>query len=202
MRIILASQSPRRKVLLEQLGLPFEIHPSGIEELITSDVPETIVADLASQKALDVAKHFTNDYLILGADTIVVQDNKILGKPLTARDAKETLLRLSGETHSVFTGVALVHWDQTLNQTTCYTFVEETKVTFSSLLEEEIDAYIQTGSPMDKAGAYGIQDDWGAVFVEKIDGDFYNVVGLPLNRLYHELKAHYPEALSLLNIHL
>lgn len=202
MRIILASQSPRRKVLLEQLGLPFEIHPSGIEELITSDVPETIVADLASQKALDVAKHFTNDYLILGADTIVVQDNKILGKPLSARDAKETLLRLSGETHSVFTGVALIHWDQTLNQSACYTFVEETKVTFSSLLEEEIDAYIQTGSPMDKAGAYGIQDDWGAVFVEKIDGDFYNVVGLPLNRLYHELKVHYPEALSLLNIHL
>lgn len=191
LKIVLASKSPRRKKLLTQLGLIFEISPSHKEEIISSSTPAEVVEELAIQKAEDVAHKFS-DALIIGADTIVVQDNKILGKPEDEEDAVSMLKHLSGEVHSVFTGISLVTTDGQNQIKSTYSFHEETKVWFSTLSDAEIKAYVASGSPMDKAGAYGIQDDWGSIFVERIEGDFYNVVGFPLNRFYRELKAFEP----------
>jgi len=189
LKIVLASQSPRRKKLLTLLGIDFEVIPSNSEEIITTNIPEKLVADLSAEKAIDVAQRVDNAYII-GSDTIVVFKGKILGKPLDAHDAFKMLSELSGQAHFVYTGVTVVKkLDRVLQQ---HQFVEETKVTFSSLSDSEIDAYIATGSPMDKAGAYGIQDDWGAVFVKEVHGDFYNVVGFPLNRFYQEMKTLEP----------
>lgn len=193
-RIILASRSPRRKKLLEQLGLAFEIFPSSVEENSDKNTPSDIVKDLALQKALDVAGQ-CNHSLVIGADTIVVHNNRILEKPEDKQEAYEMLSSLSGKTHSVFTGVALVMTDEEGTELMEKTFFVETKVTFSTLTPREILSYVESGSPMDKAGAYGIQDDWGALFVEKISGDYYNVVGFPLNRFYHELKSFNPEVI-------
>jgi septum formation protein len=191
-RIILASQSPRRKNLLKQIGIRFEIHPSEKEEVITDTNPIRIVQDLAMMKARDVARKYP-DSLIIGADTIVVFNKQILGKPANTEEALSILKQLSDSTHAVYTGVALVKTDKTGDLSHTHTFYEQTKVTFSALEIADMKAYIKTGSPMDKAGAYGIQDDLGALFVEKIEGDYYNVVGLPLNRLYRELKLFLPE---------
>ena len=190
--IILASQSPRRKKLLEQIGIAFEIFPSGVEEISNENTPGAIVEDLAMLKAKDVGSKFS-DALIIGADTIVFHEGKVLEKPKSENDAFEMLKKLSGSTHSVLTGVAFVKKDKNDNIEADISFHEQTKVTFSTLLDEEIINYIKTGNPLDKAGAYGIQDDLGALFVEKIEGDFYNVVGLPLNRSYRELKKLIPE---------
>ena len=199
LKIVLASKSPRRKKLLQQLGLAFEIIPSTTEEVFTSSVPEEIVTSLALQKAEDVASEVSNA-LIIGSDTIVVQNNKILGKPGNAAEAQQMLSMLSGSMHTVYTGVSFVITDSEKSIINSYSFYEETKVWFSTLSDSEIDAYIASGSPMDKAGAYGIQDDWGAVFVEKIDGDYYNVVGFPLNRFYRELKNFEPSLVPLVSI--
>lgn len=195
LKIVLASQSPRRKKLLNQLGLIFEILPSHKEEIITSSDPVQIVTELALQKALDVSKNI-KQALVIGADTIVVFDNKILGKPKSKAEAVEMLSLLSGKTHSVYTGVSFVVTNEECDPTRTFSFFEETKVRFSTLSEEEIATYVATGSPMDKAGAYGIQDDWGSVFVEHIDGDYYNVVGFPLNRFYREIKGFVPDILD------
>ncbi|MFA5669491.1 MAG: Maf family protein [Balneolaceae bacterium] len=195
MKIILASQSPRRKKLLEQIGLTFEIIPSSVNEDISISDSNTMVQELALRKALDVAKS-TSYSLIIGADTIVVHGNKVLGKPADYKEAFSTLSALSGNTHSVFTGVAFVETDNSGKIIAQHVFSVETKVTFGALATEEIEAYIATNSPMDKAGAYGIQDDWGAVFVERIEGDYNNVVGLPLFQLYKELKTFAPQALN------
>lgn len=191
LKIVLASQSPRRKNLLTQLGLKFEVIPSNTEEIITSDNPVSIVEELSAQKSLEISKVVDYAYII-GADTIVVFENEILGKPVDKSDAFNMLSTLSNQTHSVFTGVSVVkkNGGEILAH---HQFVVETKVTFSALTESEIDAYIETGSPMDKAGAYGIQDDWGAVFVKEVEGDFYNVVGFPLNKFYQEMKTLEPE---------
>lgn len=191
-RIILASRSPRRKKLLEQLGLAFEIFPSSVAEQSDKTEPDELVRDLALQKALDVAGQ-CNDSLIIGADTIVVHNNNILEKPGDKQEAYGMLSELSGKTHSVFTGVAFVMTGTKGTELMEKTFSVETKVTFSTLTPREILSYVESGSPMDKAGAYGIQDDWGALFVEKISGDYYNVVGFPLNRFYRELKSFNPE---------
>lgn len=190
LKIILASQSPRRKLLLTQLGLKFDIIPSNTEEIITIHDPKSIVQDLSFRKSLEVSKKVDNAYII-GADTIVVFENKILGKPLDTSDAFAMLSMLSDKTHHVFTGVSIQKKmnGEIINH---FQFIEETKVTFSKLSNDEIHSYIKTGSPMDKAGAYGIQDDWGAVFVKKIEGDFYNVVGFPINRFYQEMKNTEP----------
>ncbi|HBQ61463.1 MAG TPA: septum formation inhibitor Maf [Balneolaceae bacterium] len=191
-RIILASQSPRRKKLLEQIGLSFEVHPSAAEEVIKHSDPQEIVEDLALLKAKDVAHNF-KDSLVIGADTIVVYQDEILGKPSDPQQALSYLQQLSGNTHSVFTGVALVKTDKNgaVERTTA--FNEQTKVVFSTLEIADMKAYVGTGNPMDKAGAYGIQDDLGALFVEMIEGDYYNVVGFPLNRFYRELKLFSPD---------
>lgn len=197
-QIILASQSPRRKELLEQIGLEFEICPAKGEEIITKTIPEEVVMELSKQKAEEIAalvssfgenhKEITtpSDILVIGADTVVAYDGKILGKPVDEADAKRMLTMLSGNTHSVFTGVTLVLIDKS-GRAGELVFYEKTDVKMHPMSEEEIDRYIATGEPMDKAGSYGIQGKC-AIYIEKIDGDYNNVVGLPISRIYQELK--------------
>lgn len=197
-QIILASQSPRRKELLEQIGLEFEICPAKGEEIITKTVPEEVVMELSKQKAEEVAamvssysenhKEITtpSDILVIGADTVVAFEGKILGKPKDEADAKAMLTMLSGNTHSVFTGVTLVLIDKS-GRAGELVFYEKTDVKMHEMSELEIDRYIATGEPMDKAGSYGIQGKC-AIYIEKIDGDYNNVVGLPITRIYQELK--------------
>ncbi len=183
-RLILASASPRRKLLLRQIGLEFEVRESGVRE--DHDVPqepEKHVSVLSRRKAEAVAAGIT-DGLVIGADTIVVLDGTILGKPSDPEDAGRMLKLLSGRTHRVYTGFTLIDKPSGKSMTA----VEETDVTFRQLDEDEITSYVASGSPMDKAGAYGIQDDYGAVFISRIDGCFYNVVGFPLSRFYTELE--------------
>jgi septum formation protein len=182
--LILASQSPRRKILLQQIGLKFKIIPSNSAELIQpTQTPQENAQRIALEKATEVAQRLRKG-LVIGADTIVVLDRHILGKPRSKEDAKRMLRMLSGREHSVFTGFALIDV-KTKKQMSS---VEETRVRFRKLDDEEITSYVNSGSPMDKAGAYGIQDDYGAVFVEKIQGCFYNVVGFPLTKFYIALK--------------
>ena len=184
-KIILASASPRRKELLEQIGLSFQIEPARGEEHITSVIPREVVEELSYQKAMEVAQlHKEEDTLILGADTIVVYDNQIMGKPADEEEAKAMLRQLSGKTHCVFTGVTAVLWED--KEKTVRTFSEKTEVTFYPMSEEEIMFYVKTREPMDKAGAYGIQGI-GAKYIQAICGDYNNVVGLPVARLYQEV---------------
>ena len=179
-RLVLASQSPRRKVLFQQLGVAFDVKESYIDEIFDlSQSPEQNVKQLSYQKASAVAETVDNA-IVVGADTIVVLNGKILGKPVDSNDAIAMLKLLSGKTHEVYTGFCLI--DRPTNKQ--YSDVEVTKVTFRNLGADEIQKYVAGGSPLDKAGAYGIKDDYGAVFVEKIDGCFYNVVGFPLTKFY------------------
>ncbi|PHF04663.1 septum formation inhibitor Maf [Bacillus pseudomycoides] len=180
-KLILASGSPRRKELLELAGVPFEIVVSEIEETIGAySSPADIVMSLALQKASAVVENH-EDSVVLGADTIVTYESRILGKPKDEAEAKEILQLLSGKTHEVYTGVALISKEKTV------TFYERTEVTFWELTEEEVDVYIATKEPLDKAGSYGIQGK-GSIFVQHIQGDYYSVVGLPIARLVRELK--------------
>lgn len=195
MNIILASQSPRRHNLLSKIGFDFEIMPSGINEDIKEVNPIEFVKKLAYLKAENVSSKNANS-IVIGADTIVVKDNSILGKPKTNDEAFQILNWLNNKTHSVYTGVSLIKTNDKHQITSKSTFSVETKVTFGMLTETEIKAYIKTGSPMDKAGAYGIQDNWGARFVKKIEGDYNNVMGLPVYQLYKELKEFAPEILT------
>jgi septum formation protein len=179
-KLILASGSPRRSRLLTQIGLTFTVDTSAVEETFDQgEAPANIVERLSRLKAEEVARRHP-DGVIIGADTLVVLDGGILGKPLDADDAGRMLGLLSGRTHEVFTGFCLVENPGGRSITDHVV----TRVTFRKLTPAEIAAYVDSGSPMDKAGAYGIQDDFGAIFVEKIDGCFYNVVGFPLTRFY------------------
>ena len=186
MDIILASQSPRRKELLSKIIKNFEIVVSDFDEssiVFDGDI-ENYVKKLAMCKAKFVAQDIKKHAIIISADTIVVLENKILGKPKNKKDAECMLKALSGNNHKVYTGLCII--DTANNK-----IIQEavfTKVKFSKLTNKEIQEYINTGSPMDKAGAYGIQD-FGAVFVEKIEGCYYNVMGLPINVLYNILKT-------------
>ena len=187
---ILASASPRRRRLLERIGMQFEVDISHVDEHVPEDAkPAELVEDLALLKARDVAARHP-EALTLGADTIVVLEDAILGKPSSPAEAAAMLRRLSNNTHVVYTGIALVSSHRTV------TAHEATRVTFSEMTEDEIHAYIASGSPLDKAGAYGIQDDRGALFVRRIEGDYYNVVGLPLQLFYRSLKTHFPDLLA------
>lgn len=187
--LILASASPRRRTLLQMMGLSFNVHPSDIEEVVPEGVAPGVVAQsLALQKAKAVAPLYP-DALTLGADTIVVLDGEILGKPVDPADACTMLRRLSGRTNTVYTGFALVH--PASGRHTAH--VEATGVTFGAMADQEIAAYVATGAPMDKAGAYGIQDDRGALFISRIEGDFYTVVGLPVHRLYRVLRNEFTD---------
>ncbi len=183
-QIFLASKSPRRRKLLKQIGLNFKSFSVDLhEEIFDGEHPITTVKRL-SQHKLEEAQKKVKDAIIITADTIVVLDKEIIGKPKDEKDAAKILNKLSGRTHQVYTGFAI------LNQKTKKKIVthERTYVTFRKLSKKEILDYIKTGSPMDKAGAYGIQDDFGAVFVEKIKGCYYNVVGLPIQKLYGVLQ--------------
>ncbi len=189
---VLASASPRRRTLLSRLGVPCTVDPAHVDESIDdSALPEAEAARLASEKAAWVAARHP-DALVLGADTIVVIDGRVLGKPESTDEAHAMLRTLSGRSHHVHTGVALVH--RPSGRAVAET--ESTRVTFAPMTEAERAAYVATGSPLDKAGAYGIQDDEGAWFVSGIEGDFYNVVGLPLHRLYRIVRRDFPDLLS------
>ena len=182
-KIILASTSPRRRSLLEKIGVQFEIIPSTIEEDISLKLnPDKFVEHYAELKAKNVSQN-RHDSLVIGADTVVVFNGSILGKPGSFDEAYTTLSILSGNTHSVYTGVSI----QQKNKSISHTFHAQTQVTFNRVTNEEINFYIENYKPYDKAGSYGIQD-WFSVCVEKIDGCYFNVMGLPLNRLYTELK--------------
>lgn len=188
-RIILASGSPRRKELLEQVRIPFEIRISSCKEQITKTVPRDVVMELSFQKASDIAASLSEaekkDCLIIGADTIVAHNGKILGKPSDEEEAFSMLSSLSNTSHQVYTGVTLIHFFKGKKQVK--TFYECTEVFFYPLSSKEIKDYIRSKEPMDKAGAYGIQG-LAAAFVRRIEGDYYNVVGLPIARLLHEMK--------------
>ena len=181
--IYLASKSPRRRKLLKQINLKFKSFSVDINEVIRNkEKPHHNVQRLASEK-MDKAKEFVDEGIIITADTIVVLEGKIIGKPKNKADAKKMLKKLSGKVHTVYTGYSIFN-TQKRNSITDY---EKTLVEFRKLTDHEIDEYIKTGSPMDKAGAYGIQDDFGAVFIKKITGCYYNVVGLPLTKVYQSL---------------
>lgn len=185
-RVILASGSPRRKELLEQIGLSFEVLPSGAREVITKTIPAEVVEELSAQKAQDVASRM-EEGIIIGADTVVCQDGEIMGKPKDRRHAWEMLRRIQGNTHSVFTGVTVLVKEQ--GEIRRHTFSCETKVHVYPMTEQETEKYLDTGEPMDKAGAYGIQGKFAA-WVESIEGDYNNVVGLPVSALWQILKMY------------
>lgn len=191
MNYILASASPRRRELLTQMGITdFQVITSTVEEIITKTVPAEVVEELSSQKCLSVAKtiHTHSPTLVIGADTIVADRGHILGKPANETHAFRMLSGLRGHEHSVFTGVTVcLTIDGSIQKTD--TFHEETKVFMRDFSDEEINAYIATKEPMDKAGSYGIQGK-GAILVEKIYGDYNNVVGLPITRLYEEINKY------------
>ena len=180
-RVILASQSPRRRELLNLIGITHEVRPADIDESAFPDeAPAAHAERLARSKADTLARELT-DAVVVAADTIVVIDDLILGKPADADDARHTLRRLSGRTHTVFTAVAVARDGELVSA------VETVAVTVRPLDDAEIDAYVATGEPMDKAGSYGIQG-FGAAIVERIDGDFFAVMGLPLVRLVRLLE--------------
>lgn len=186
-RIILASASPRRRELLEQIGLQFEVLPGRGEERITKERPNEVVEELSVQKAAEAAAEIA-DGLILGADTVVCLDDEIMGKPKNEAEAHRMLASLQGRSHSVYTGVTvLVKEDGALIASR--TFSRETKVRVCAMTGEEIDRYIATGEPMDKAGAYGIQGRFAA-YVDSIAGDYNNVVGLPVSAVWQVLKEY------------
>ncbi len=197
-KIILASQSPRRKELLAQAGIEFQIITSDVEEKITHTKPRDIAESLSCHKAEDVYSKLIDRYgeleagksLVIGADTIVAIEDRILGKPKDRADAYEMMKLLSGKTHQVYTGVTLVTGSKLKGgKPQIYTFHECTDVTFYDITDEEISEYLDAGDEWaDKAGAYAVQGTVGAKYVKELRGDYNNVVGLPIARLYQELK--------------
>lgn len=183
-QVVLGSGSPRRQELLQQMGLHFIVDKSENEEVPRSCIPSEVVMELAEQKALEVAGRHTDGSLVIGADTIVALDDRILGKPADEEEAFEMLHALQGRAHQVYTGVCLVRRNgEEIQQELFY---ECTHVHVIEMSDEEIRAYIATKDPMDKAGAYGIQGFF-APFISGIEGDYYNVVGLPVSSLYRHL---------------
>lgn len=208
-RVILGSASPRRKELLEQIGIEFEIMVSDAEEHYGSILPEDIVKELALLKAENVAEELLrkendctcspcsasgeaceiclHNVMIIGADTIVVRDGKILGKPSDEEAAFKMLKSLQGRMHQVYTGVAVLDYDED-GKKQIINHAEETKVYVHEMSDAEIRRYIAVGESMDKAGSYGVQGRFAA-FIDRIEGDYYNVVGLPVAYLYQQLKG-------------
>lgn len=182
MKLVLASASPRRKQILENAGLSFEIMvPDVSEELPKKISPEAAVENLAQRKANTIIPLCDTDTIVLSADTLVAKDLEVFGKPENEHEAREMLKKLSGNVHSVYTGVCLMSSKKKA------LFCVKTDVWFYPLTDREIDEYISTGEPLDKAGAYGIQGK-GCVLVEKISGDYFNVCGLPIAKTIRELK--------------
>ena len=187
MNIILASKSPRRKEILENLNVDFKILTAETDENSDTTVPELLVKELALKKATAVKEllikenEFTDDTVIIGADTVVCKDGQILGKPKDRQNAAEMLRLLSGDKHSVISGIAVIYGETYLSE------CETTSVYFDALTDKETDSYISSGECDDKAGAYGIQG-FASKFINRIDGCYFNVVGLPVNLLYRMLK--------------
>ena len=171
MKYILASQSPRRRELLARTGLEFEVIPSDVDEKITKEIPSDVVM---------------NDYTVIGSDTIVVYRDEILGKPVDKQEAYDMLSMLADRTHQVYTGVSLIQKKNGEKKTK--TFFVQTDVTLYPIDKEDLHRYVESKDPMDKAGAYGIQGNF-AIHVKEIKGDYNNVVGLPIGRVYQELKS-------------
>ncbi|MDD6491001.1 MAG: Maf family protein [Firmicutes bacterium] len=192
-KIILASASPRRRELLQQLGLEFEIRPSEAQEKTKSKEPSQIVTELSEIKAQDIYERLSEEErassMVIGADTVVALNDRIMGKPKDYKEAVQMLLSLQGNTHQVYTGVTLLLRKGPGKVPSKISFYEKTDVTMYPASREEIEAYVSTGEPMDKAGAYGIQGR-GAAFIKEIHGDYNNVVGLPIGRLYQEMKRY------------
>ena len=186
-KIILASGSPRRKELLLQIGIVPEIIVSHVEEKITSDVPAEVVMSLAEQKAVDVAKEMPEGTVILGSDTVVAADGKILGKPKSHEEAYEMIRRLAGRSHQVYTGVCLVKKGPEGETDTVVSFYDETDVNVSPMTEKEIREYADSEEPMDKAGSYAVQGFF-ARYIDGLKGSYANVMGLPVHLVYQELK--------------
>ena len=187
MRYILASKSPRRQELLARTGLAFEIIPSEMEEIITKQIPSDVVMELAEQKAkhVYVSLEDKSNVTVIGSDTIVVYRDEILGKPSDKQEAYDMLSMLADRTHQVYTGVSLIVNKN--GNTSVKTFFEKTDVTFYPIYKEDLRRYVESGDCMDKAGSYGIQGDF-SIHIKEIHGDYNNVVGLPIGRLYQELK--------------
>lgn len=185
-KIILASASDRRKDILTQVGISYEVMPSHIDEdTIHADTPASLVEALSAAKAEDVAERLTRDFVVIGADTVVVKDNSILGKPSDEAEAVKMLQMLQGNRHEVYTGVTLISVSPE-GKGLIDTFHVRTIVDMIPMTTTQINAYIQTGEPMDKAGAYGIQGR-GAAYIQDIAGDYYNVVGLPISTVLARL---------------
>ena len=186
-RIILASESPRRKEIMERMGIPFETAPANVEEVVEETEPEAMVKALARKKVNAVAEAFgkdVGDLIIIGADTMVFYDGHALGKPKDKEDAVRMLTMLSDEVHEVYTGVYIIIRKEGSDRN--LSFAVGTKVTVQPLTVEQIEDYIATGEPMDKAGAYAIQGKFG-IHIREITGDYYNVVGFPIAVIYEKL---------------
>lgn len=190
MKIILASASPRRKELLKQIGISFKTMPSIKEEKITKNTPEEIVEELSYQKAVDICGQLgdsmNEDFVVIGADTIVSIWGEVMGKPEDKEDACGMLSKLQGKSHQVYTGVTLA-WKYKDTPAMFHTFHECSDVTVYPMTEEEIRSYVNSGEPMDKAGAYAVQGKFAA-YIQGICGDYNNIVGLPIGRVYQEMK--------------
>lgn len=182
-KIILASASPRRSALLKQVGINFETQISNIEEKIIGNNPREIVKNLALQKAQDIFKKNKGEIIVIGADTVVAKDDKIMGKPLDEKDAFNKIKLLQGSEHKVYTGVCVCYRFE--EKSDVISFYEESTVYMHKMNDNQITDYISTKEPMDKAGAYGIQGIC-AIYVDKIKGDYNNIVGLPISKLYQE----------------
>lgn len=186
-KIILASASPRRRELMQQAGYNFEIRVSHKEETYISETPDDIVKELALLKARDIAEqNEAKDLVVIGADTVVAYQGAILGKPSSKEDAFAMIQSFQGDKHQVYTGVAILSYDEEGNETVVNHAVK-TDVYVNSMTDEEIWKYIESDNVMDKAGSYGIQSGF-AIHIEKIEGDYFNVVGLPISYIYNILK--------------
>ena len=182
MKIILASKSPRRKEILEKMGVEFEIDVADVDESVSGELsPVEAVCEISKRKAKAVAQRRRADEIIVSADTVVVIDGRIIGKPKDKEDAFDIIKSLSGRTHEVYTGFTVCRGNESR------TDFEVTKVHFKELCDDDIRRYVETGEPMDKAGAYGIQQK-GNLFVEYIHGDYYNVVGFPISKICVTIK--------------
>ena len=186
--IILASASPRRRELMGLITSDYEVIPADACEDTDIEDPEEMVAELSARKAAAVEGK-NRGRIVIGSDTVVSIDGRVLGKPADRDEAFSMLRMLSGRTHQVFTGVTVI------KDGISHTFTEKTDVLFAELSDAEIEAYIETGEPMDKAGAYGIQH-YGARFVESVNGDYFSVVGLPVHRLYRLLHENWPDTVE------
>jgi len=181
-KIILASQSPRRKQLLQQAEIEFEILVADVDETPPAGMPGTELPVYLAKLKADTVQHLAEDAIVIAADTVVLLDDKILGKPRDAEDAREMLRQLSGRMHTVVTGVCIQSESKQIS------FSTETKVYFRSLTREQIAYYVESYKPYDKAGAYAIQEWIGMIGIEKINGDYYNVMGLPIGEVVAFLK--------------